>query len=95
MMADCRFCGTPAVARYAMDQGCVCYPYDREQDLCATHAYKATPLGEMVLLTHYVSEDIECRWCGTLHTTTTLAEGDGYLRCCAESESRGIRVTVG
>lgn len=51
----CRFCGDKALAvgRWAMSEGCVCYPDDREQDLCAQHAIRATPLGDMVLLVIY------------------------------------------
>lgn len=32
-----------AVARYAFDEGCVCFPKDREQDLCAQHASDSQP----------------------------------------------------
>ena len=53
-MPDCRFCGEPAVAHYAMSAGCICYPNDREQDLCAQHENRATPLGRMVMVEDYV-----------------------------------------
>ena len=44
----CRFDdGMSAVGRYAMSAGCVCFPDDREQDLCAQHAISAEPLVEM------------------------------------------------
>lgn len=50
----CRFeCGW-AIARYAMDAGCVCFPDDREQDLCAQHIVRSTPLGSMTLIRKYV-----------------------------------------
>lgn len=41
----CRFCSSEAVGLYALDRGCVCYPDDREQALCAQHVVRATPLG--------------------------------------------------
>ena len=56
-MTDCRFRSTapahddPAVIRVALDEGCICFPDDREQDLCAQHAVRATPLGNMELVT--------------------------------------------
>lgn len=49
----CRFCGMPSIARYAMDEGCICYPDDREQDLCMQHENRATPLGSMELMINY------------------------------------------
>jgi hypothetical protein len=49
----CRFGCGPAIARYAMDRGCVCFPDDREQDLCAQHVVRATPLGGMELIEAY------------------------------------------
>ena len=37
----CRFNdGLPAVARFSTPTGCVCYPDDREQDLCGQHVIK-------------------------------------------------------
>jgi hypothetical protein len=33
-----------------MNAGCVCYPDDLVQALCAQHAYKAEPLGPMKLI---------------------------------------------
>lgn len=53
----CRFDdGNIAIARFAMDRGCVCYPDDREQDLCAQHVLRATPLGSMTLIRRYVAK---------------------------------------
>jgi hypothetical protein len=46
---ECRFCAAPAVAVYAMDRGCACYPEDREQSLCIQHIVSATPRGKMEL----------------------------------------------
>lgn len=49
----CRFgCPSPSVAvgRYTMDAGCLCYPDDREQDLCAQHVLRANPRGSMELV---------------------------------------------
>jgi len=37
----CRFRDkSPAKARYKTPQGCVCFPEDREQDLCEQHIIK-------------------------------------------------------
>lgn len=49
----CRFGDRPAIARYALSDGCVCYPDDREQDLCVQHILRATPLGTMKKLVVY------------------------------------------
>lgn len=49
----CRFCSTEPIARAAFDQGCFCYPDDREQDLCLHHYMRATPLGTMTLVADY------------------------------------------
>lgn len=46
----CRFCSDPAVVRVALDEGCACFPDDREQCLCDQHWLKATPLGGMAIL---------------------------------------------
>ena len=47
----CRFgCGS-AVAIYAMDEGCICHPEDKQQALCMQHVEKSTPLGSMMRLT--------------------------------------------
>lgn len=57
-MPECRFeDGEPAVARYAMSDGCVCFPNDRVQDLCSQHEHRASPLGNMMLLIDYVKEE--------------------------------------
>lgn len=49
----CRFCGRPAIARFYLSRGCVCYPDDREQDLCLHHAVRATPIGSFELIWDY------------------------------------------
>jgi hypothetical protein len=43
----CRFDGCPYAAAYVceMDRGCVCFPDERVQALCAQHARKSEPLG--------------------------------------------------
>jgi hypothetical protein len=46
----CRFCGDVAAARYALSAGCLCYPDDREQDLCVQHIIRASPRGSMQLV---------------------------------------------
>ena len=43
----------PAVVRVSMDRGCVCYPDDREQDLCVQHDYKSEPLGTYEVIREY------------------------------------------
>jgi len=46
----CRFgCASPVVGIYWMPRGCVCHA-DQLQALCAQHALKATPLGDMLLI---------------------------------------------
>lgn len=45
----CRFCTAHAVAVFDLPEGCLCYPHDREQSLCPHHAFKANPIGDMVL----------------------------------------------
>lgn len=47
---QCRFLDGPAVALFTLDQGCACYPDDREQWLCEHHMHRATPLGSMRLV---------------------------------------------
>lgn len=47
---ECRFCGTPAVAVFSLDEGCACFPDDREQALCMQHIVRASPLGEMAMV---------------------------------------------
>lgn len=59
-MIACRFGdSSPAVARFAMDRGCVCYRDDREQDLCAQHIINAEPLGSMEVIEVYEPEVFE------------------------------------
>jgi hypothetical protein len=50
---QCRFRDGPAIGRFALDRGCVAYPDDREQDLCAHHIRRATPLGSFELVEDY------------------------------------------
>jgi hypothetical protein len=47
----CRFEGSPAVAIYEMDEGCLCHPEDRQQALCMQHVERANPIGSMIRLT--------------------------------------------
>jgi len=50
-IVPCRFDhNTPAVGRYKTPDGCVCYPDDREQDLCAQHVIKNGMIGDRVAL---------------------------------------------
>lgn len=58
----CVFDGSPAVARFILDAGCVARPGDRMQNLCAQHADRATPLGDMVLVEDYTVDDAFTRW---------------------------------
>lgn len=41
----CRHCGVPAVVQVRLDAGCLVFPDDREQWLCAQHWARCTPLG--------------------------------------------------
>jgi hypothetical protein len=50
-LISCRFDHrAPADAIYALSDGCLCYPDDREQALCRQHIDRATPLGTMTLV---------------------------------------------
>jgi hypothetical protein len=51
----CRFCSSPAVARFRLSDGCAVYPDDRGQDLCEHHARKASPRGGLVLAEDYTA----------------------------------------
>ena len=44
-MPDCRHGDGPAVARFRTPNGCVCFPDDREQDLCPQHIVKDGTIG--------------------------------------------------
>lgn len=50
---QCRFGDGEAIALFHMVDGCMCFPDEREQDLCLHHAYRATPLGRMVMIRDY------------------------------------------
>lgn len=53
-VVPCRFGdSSPAVGRYLTPQGCVCYPHDREQDLCAQHVLKDGMIGDARLILIY------------------------------------------
>jgi len=54
----CRFCDDEAVAKYTFSNGCVCYPEDREQNLCLQHIVKSNPLGSMVLIEDYTIDKV-------------------------------------
>jgi hypothetical protein len=54
----CRFCDALAIARFGLDQGCACHPDDREQYLCAHHARRAQPLGDMELIEDFTRDGI-------------------------------------
>lgn len=50
----CRFGdGFRAAVRVSLSDGCLCYPDDREQDLCIQHLDRANPLGEMEVIKDY------------------------------------------
>jgi len=43
----CRFgCNDPPIVRVRLEAGCVCFPDDKEQLLCAQHLVCMTPLGD-------------------------------------------------
>jgi hypothetical protein len=52
-MPHCRFGDGEAIGRFALSDGCVAFPEDREQDLCWHHARRATPLGSFELIADY------------------------------------------
>jgi hypothetical protein len=54
----CRFCDDLAVAKYAVNKGCMCYHNDREQYLCFQHIVKANPIESMVLLEDYTIDKV-------------------------------------
>jgi hypothetical protein len=58
----CRFNDSEAVAVFAMSEGCVCFPDDREQALCMQHIVRATPLGEMTLIRDLTVDGAFTRW---------------------------------
>jgi hypothetical protein len=58
----CRFCGDPAVAVFALDRGCLCYPEDREQALCMQHVVRASPAGSMLLTADLTRDGLFTRW---------------------------------
>jgi len=47
---ECRFDGSPAVIEVALSAGCLVYPDDRTQHLCAQHADRMTALGSSHVL---------------------------------------------
>ena len=56
-MPQCRFeDGSPAVARLSTPRGCVCFPEDREQDLCAQHIVKWGIFGDAEIIKVYNGE---------------------------------------
>ena len=58
----CRFGdGSLAVARFATPRGCVCYPDDREQDLCYQHVIKWGIIGDAKVLIDYMKEPDDTR----------------------------------
>ena len=46
----CRFDGSPAVIEVALSAGCLVYPDDRTQHLCAQHSDRMTALGSSHVL---------------------------------------------
>jgi hypothetical protein len=52
----CRFGCKDPIARFKTPNGCVCFPEDKEQDLCAQHIIKDGFIGEFKLLKVYNAE---------------------------------------
>lgn len=53
-IVPCRFGdSSPAVGRYETPEGCVCFPQDRVQDLCAQHVIKDGMIGDARLVLIY------------------------------------------
>ncbi len=61
---ECRFGCGPAIAVFAMDRGCVCYPDDRQQALCMQHIVRATPLGRMTVVRDLTADAEFTKWWG-------------------------------
>lgn len=59
----CRFGDGPAVARFSLPRGCICYPDDREQSLCQHHAAKARANGvDMDLIADLTIDQEFTKW---------------------------------
>lgn len=57
----CRFGDGPAVGLFRLPGGCVVFPGDREQALCAHHALKATPLAGIMLVEDWTVDEAFAR----------------------------------
>lgn len=88
-MPNCRHCGSPAVARFKTPQGCVCFPDDREQDLCMQHIVKDGTIGDGVEMI----EDyrMQCPECGNRNITKS-GFAEGWELTCRDC---GARITAG
>ena len=45
-----------------MDQGCFCFPDDREQSLCLHHVMRATPIDSMTLKIDFTQDQTFTVW---------------------------------
>ena len=45
----CRFCNSDAAAVFTLEEGCLCFPAEREHAYCIQHIIRANPIGSMLL----------------------------------------------
>jgi hypothetical protein len=55
-------CDDEALAIFAVSEGCLCRPDDREQALCLHHIMKATPLGSFELKEDFTLNNAFTKW---------------------------------
>lgn len=53
---SCRQCGVPAPYLVALTKGCIVYPNDFSQWLCAQHIDRLTPLGDSKLVAIFTGD---------------------------------------
>lgn len=56
---------TNAVARYALSEGCACFPDATELDLCPQHFVKSEPLGTGTMHAITIYDPDKWKWLGT------------------------------
>jgi hypothetical protein len=63
-LPPCRFGDGEAIYRVAVPDGCLCYPDDREQDLCLHHYHRFAQVNAkpMRLLYCYIAPRPEHAW---------------------------------
>ena len=64
-LVPCRFGCEYAIARFALPNGCFCYPDEREQDLCAQHVVRTSFTSDGMHVVHVYDADF-CRQMGII-----------------------------